>query len=786
MSGDSIVVTSGRKRRKKGFHPIRFLSKCFFTLLSLSVIAGFILAFHLYRKYSPIAREYYDYAAKLVQESSPGDFRAEQTSYIYNSEKKQIAKLKLDRDVTYVSYEDIPQQVIDAVVSIEDKRYWEHEGVDWLSTAKAGVMYLQDSEDVRRGGSTITQQLVKNQYLSFEKSIERKSKEILIALQMEKRYTKKQILEFYLNNINYANGYYGIGAAAKGYFNKKLKDLSLEETAFLCAIPNNPSLYDPLVRLENTTARRNLILNEMYSQGYITQMQYLEASNSPIHFYKRSKKSYNYEVSYAINCAVRVLMRKAGFRFRYEFRGSKDYSKYQKKYESAFADAKTQLYSGGYRVYTSIDSKVQKKLQKTMDEKLKGFTAKDKDGVFKLQGACTIVDNSNGNVIAMVGGRHQNFDGIITLNRGYQSYRQPGSTIKPLAVYAPSFEKGYTANTFVSDEPIPDGPSNSNGKYEGKITLRHAVESSKNVVAWNVMESIGVKYGVGFIQKMNFSKILPSDYYLSSALGGLTYGVTTEEMAGGYCTLFNDGIYREPTCVVSMKDSQGITVSLGRESYRVYSESAARTMTDVLQGVAKNGTARGLQVAGGMPIACKTGTTNNQTNGWFCAYTPYYTTACYVGYDREQSLSSLWGSTYPLEISKEIQDYLCTGKKIVCFKKPQKKKAAVRVTDSPVKKQDDSVDAVSPENSDTTDRLETDQPETVRTPKPKSIETPEPADGDSFSVEMEGEDSHKEEPENTEEPCVPVEPEKPDEESEGPDGSDGLDESDGPDILDEY
>jgi len=329
MSDCGVIISSGRKKRR--FRPFKFLVKCISLVMFLGIVAALIFAYHLYKEYSPVVKGYYEDAIDLVRKSSSKDFRAEQTSYIYDSSKKQIAKLKLDRDISYVSFEDIPQRVIDAVISIEDKRFWEHEGVDWLATAKAGVMYLQDSSDIKRGGSTITQQVVKNQYLSFEKSIERKLKEIFIALQMEKKYTKKQILEFYLNNINYSNGYYGIGAAAKGYFNKSLKDLSLEEIAFLTAIPNNPSLYDPLIHIENTTFRRNLILKEMYLQGYIGQMEYLKASNSPIHFYKRSKKSYNYETSYAIDCAVLILMRKAHFVFRYEFNSKEDYEKYQKK-----------------------------------------------------------------------------------------------------------------------------------------------------------------------------------------------------------------------------------------------------------------------------------------------------------------------------------------------------------------------------------------------------------------------------------------------------------------------
>lgn len=639
-------------------------------LVLIAIIAFGIICALVYRKYEPVVSDYWDNAIDIVNQSTPDDFRIQQTSYIYDKRGKQLVALKLDKDVSYVRWKQIPKVVVDATIAIEDKRFWEHSGVDWMSTAKAGYLYLQDSEDIKRGGSTITQQLVKNTYLSFEKSLERKCKEIFIALEMEKRYSKEQIFEFYVNNINYANGYYGIGAAAKGYFNKSLNDLRLEEVAFLCAIPNNPSLYDPLRHIDNTISRKNIILDEMYAQGYINQHDYLMASNSPIHFYNREKKSYNYETSYAIECATKVLMKKSNFRFRTKFKNSRDYKRYQKRYEEAFQNAKTLLYSGGYKVYTSIDSKVQKYAQKSLDAVLKKFTSKSKDGVYKVQGACTIVDNATGNVVAIIGGRKQNFGEILTLNRAYQSYRQPGSTFKPLAVYTPAFEHGYEPSTIVNDEPIKDGPSNSNGQYSGKVTLRKAIEQSKNVVAWNVFNSIGPKTGISYVQRMGFSKIVPSDYYLSSALGGLTYGVTTVEMASGYCTLANDGIYREPTCITKITLADGTPVSINRNVQQIYEKNAARTASDVLQGVAKHGTAHDLKIDRGMPIACKTGTTNNQTNGWFCSYTPYYTTACYVGADSPMHIDDLWGATYPMQITEKIQNYVNKEKKVIKFKKP--------------------------------------------------------------------------------------------------------------------
>lgn len=685
MSGGGISVSRVKRKRERShrFSLTLLVKKLIVACFIAGVAVAVLFCYQVYQKYFPTIKEYYEYADKVVSNSSLSDFKSEQTSYVYDAKGAQLTKLSSGRDVNYVEWSRLPENLVDAVVAIEDKRYWEHHGVDWKSTAKAGLLYLKDSGDIKRGGSTITQQLARGIYLNYEQKLERKFKEIFIALELEQRYSKEQIFEYYINNINFANGYYGIGAAAKGYFNKSASELKLEEITFLVAIPNNPSYYDPVKYPKHTTYRRNLILKQMWQQGMISEKQYWKVSNSPIHFYKPPNKNYNYETSYAIECAVRALMRRSGFKFRYQFNSDKDYKKYCKRRLESYGEAKAELYTGGYRIYTSIEPKAQKALQKSIDKTLKGFKEK-KHGVYKVQGAATVVDNETGLVVAMVGGRSQNFNGVLTLNRAYQSYRQPGSTFKPLAVYTPAFECGYRPESTVDDSPIEDGPKNSDGQYEGTVTLRHAVEKSKNVVAWRLFNSIGPQSGLRFVQSMQFSRIVPSDYYLSSALGGLTYGVSTVEMASGYATLANDGVFREPTCVKRITLASGENVITSKVSYRVYSEDASRMMTDVLQGVAKRGTAKGLSI-GGMPIACKTGTTNNQTNGWFCGYTPYYSVACYVGCDQEERLDGLWGSTYPKEIWQRIQERLCKGKKIKAFKKVTvvKPKATAKPAESP-------------------------------------------------------------------------------------------------------
>lgn len=634
----------------------------------LCILVGITACVLVYNRFMPLVKSYAESADKIVKNSCLEDFRTEQTSYIYASNNKVIAKLKTDKDVNYVKFDNLPTNLVNAVIAIEDKRFYEHSGVDWMSTAKAAVLYLKNPNDITRGGSTITQQLVKNIYLSYEKSLERKGKEIFIALGLEHKYSKEQILEFYLNNVNYANGYYGIGAAAKGYFNKSVEKLSLTEIAFLCAIPNNPTLYNPRTNLRNTLYRRNVILKEMCSQGFINRVQYFRASNAVVRLHKNKQPSYNYETSYAIECAVHWLMKRRSFSFRYKFRSDRDFSVYRKRYAEEYEEARQLLYTNGYRIYTSIDLDVQRVAQKVIDKRLSSFHSK-KQGVYEVQGAVTVMNNKTGKVIAIVGGRSQKWNGMITLNRAFQSYRQPGSTIKPLAVYAPSFEHGFSPNSIVDDSYSNKGPKNSGNTYSGLIPLRSAVEQSKNVVAWNVFNAIGPKTGLAYLQEMKFTRIVPRDYNLSSALGGLTNGVTTVEMASGYRTLANDGNFSTPTCITRVETSSGMSIELDNYTNQVYEKNTAREMTDVLQGVAKRGTAEGLALKNGMPIACKTGTTNEQRNAWFCGYTPYYTVACYVGADQNQSIDGLWGATYPLEIWKGIQEYLNRDKKVVKFKK---------------------------------------------------------------------------------------------------------------------
>ena len=364
-----------------------------------------------------------------------------------------------------------------------------------------------------------------------------------MAVELERKYSKEQILEFYLNNVYYANGYYGIQAASQGYFRKDAKNLTMSEAAFLSAIPNNPTIYDPRTNKENTIKRRNKILKDMYEQKLIRKDQYEEAINEEINV-KSAQKSKtekkNYVETYVIHCATKEIMKQKGFEFKYDFSSTSEKEKYQEEYDKMYAECKRTLYSAGYHIYTSIDPDVQKQLQSSVDSALSGYTEKDKNGIYKTQASGTCIDNDTGKVVAIVGVREQKNIGY-TLNRAFQSYRQPGSAIKPLIVYTPSFERNYTPDSVVTDEPIEDGPRNANGSYSGQITVRTAVEKSVNTIAWKLYEELTPEVALSNLEKMNFAKLDANDYRPATALGGFTNGVSALEMASGYAAIENDG-----------------------------------------------------------------------------------------------------------------------------------------------------------------------------------------------------------------------------------------------------
>ena len=643
------IIPESKKKKKKKRKKRKILLKVSIVFLLLVVIGWFTFGAKVMKLRSE--------AKELVAQSTEDTFKASQTSIVYDTNGKQLLKFKGEKDVYYLKYKELPVYVIAAVISVEDRNFYKHSGVDYKGITRAAVNYVIHKGVITQGGSTLTQQLAKTVFLNRQKTWKRKVKEIFMAVEMEKKYSKEQILEFYLNNVYYANGYYGIQAASQGYFRKDAKNLTMSEAAFLSAIPNNPTIYDPRTNKENTIKRRNKILKDMYEQDLIKKDQYEEAINEDINVKKAQKtktEKKNYVETYVIHCATKEIMKQKGFEFKYDFNSTSEKEKYQEEYDKMYAECKRTLYSAGYHIYTSIDPDVQSQLQSSVNNALTGYTEKDKNGIYKAQASGTCIDNDTGKVVAIVGGREQKNIGY-TLNRAYQSPRQPGSAIKPLLVFAPALEHGWSAGSTVNDSPMSTKDKhrvrNANGSYAGQITLRRAVEKSSNVVTMRLYEQLSPKTCLKYLEQMNFKYLTNSDYkYYTTCIGGFTKGTTSEEMAAGYATLKNDGVYREPTCITKITTSDGDEVmSSSTNKRRVYSTSAAKQMTDVLKSVVTSGTGVGAKVPN-VDTAGKTGTTSSNRDGWFCGYTPYYTTAIWVGRDDNKIMPALSGGSYPKSI----------------------------------------------------------------------------------------------------------------------------------------
>ena len=452
----------------------------------------------------------------------------------------------------------------------------------------------------------------------------------------------------YGNNIYFGNGYYGVEAAAKGYFNKSVSQLTLSEQAFIAAIPNNPSKYNPLTGFDKTLKRRDLILQQMYEADYISYVDYYMAKGENIVLnHTEQEKEDNSVVTYVRHCATESLMKSTGFSFRDNFSSKEDEESYDSLYDTYYTRCQQMLLSGGYTVYTSFDMDLQNKLQQAVDDNLAGYTEVSDDGIYKMQGAAVSIDNSTGNVVAIVGGRSQDLKAGYTLNRAYQSYRQSGSAIKPLSVYMPYLMRGKTADSIVVDEPIEGGPVNSDGGYWGEMTVRDAVKFSKNTIAWKIYQEITPRAGAAYLLNMDFKKVWYDKDYTAAALGGFTYGVTTEEMAGGYAAIANDGIYRKATCIQRIVGADGkIVINEADRGMRVYDSNASRMITGILEAVVEPDGTGAAGAVGNAVIAGKTGTTNSNKDMWFCGYSAYYTTAVWIGFDYPKEIQGHNSASY--------------------------------------------------------------------------------------------------------------------------------------------
>ena len=539
-------------------------------------------------------------------------------------------------------YEGISQNLVDAFVAIEDKRFYSHPGVDWKRTLSAFAnMFLNFSDT--HGGSTITQQLVKNLTKDDDQKASRKIREIMRARYLEENYSKDTIVECYLNTIAMGHGLYGVEVAANYYFDKSVDELTLLECATLASITKSPYYYAPDDNPENNKERRETVLSEMLSQKLITKDEYDAALKEELNL-TASKENLNEDEvnSYFVDALIRQVTNDIADKYGYEE-----------------AHAATNFYSGGYKIYTTLDPEIQSSVETVFNDAAT-YGLKGKDGQL-LQGSFTIMDY-NGHVLGLAGGIGEKTVnlGMSGFNRATDAKRQPGSTMKPIAAYAPAIE----ANIIHYSSKVNDTKTNYNGwtpvnwykSYWGNITVQYALERSVNTIPVYLVNKLTPQTSFDFLtQKLGITTLNEEDVNLSPlGMGGTNGGITTLESAAAYAVFGNGGLYYQPKLYYKVCDQRGeVILSADDEAVVAISEDTATVMNHLLQNVVygANGTGKGASsYVSNMKIYAKTGTSNDQNDLWFVGGTPYYVASCWCGYDTQQTISNsgiamkMWGA----------------------------------------------------------------------------------------------------------------------------------------------
>lgn len=647
-----------------GLGIVGWLLKALLAALTVTFLGCICAAVVLFIKVKPELDHCREVAYDKLATMDRSDFSMLSDTVIYDKDGNKIGIINAGH-YDYVDINHISMNIQNAYIAQEDRRFKTHTGVDWIATFRAGLALVKHSGNITQGGSTITQQVIKNTYLTQEQTFTRKVVEILLAPEVEKKFSKADIMEFYCNTNFYGHQCYGVQAASRYYFGKTAAELEPHEAAVLVGISNSPSAYDPVRHPETSKEKRNDVLKSMYEVGFLTLEEYQEYSDEPLTIVQATSEGTDesYQTTYAIHCAALELMKLDGFEFQYLFEDKADFDSYSERYTDAYSLKTDSIRAGGYQIYTSLDENLQAQLQEGIDLGLSSFKELQDNGKFALQGAGVIVDNQTNYVVAIVGGRGTEDQ----FNRAYLSARQPGSTIKPLLDYGPAFDTGsYYPSRIVNDHKWEDGPSNSGGGYHGPVSIREALNRSLNTVAWQVLEDIGVSNGLKYLEEMEFHRLSYVDNAVPSAsIGGFTNGVRVVDMAKGFSTMANYGVYNDRTCIVKIQHEHDGELTKNRKpsTKQVYLEDTAFMITDILKGTMNSpyGTGRGLGLGGGMPCAGKTGTTNSSKDTWFCGYTRYYTTAIWVGYDIPRAMPGIYGATYAGRIWKKVMDQIHTG-----------------------------------------------------------------------------------------------------------------------------
>lgn len=593
------------------------------------------------------------------------NYELSMTTIVYalndDDEWVEYQRLHGEENRIWVDIQKVPKKLIDAFISIEDQRFYQHNGVDWKRTASAFLNYLPFVKiyNSNQGGSTITQQLIKNITDDRDKNAVRKLREIIRALIVEKKLDKERILEAYLNTISLGNGICGVQVAANYYFNKDVSELSLAECASIAAITKNPSKYNPDSNPEANEKRRKSILDKMLKLGKISNEEYTEAVVGEVVLDKSQQSNFeipinNYFIDAMINDVSADLAKEKGI--------SKD-------------SATRLLYNGGYKIYATVNSGIQEKIEEVFKDTQRYFPLKSReDSSVNMQGAMTVLDYK-GNIKGIVGGA-----GEKTVNRGLNravdSPRQPGSTMKPLGVYALAIDRGIlTYSSVVDDKPVRNyygggkwGPREWYGDYEGRITVRRAIAHSANTIPVQYISKVGLDESYSFLKyDLNLSYLDEEDINPASlAIGGCKYGITTTQSAAAYSIFGNHGVYNTPKTYIRVVDLDGDTVLLKGEGRQVLRPEAADIMNKLLQGVIYDAGGTGGALAGysGMRAYAKTGTSSEANDSWIVGGSPYYIASVWCGFDKPENM---WNTRYSATIWRTVMSKIHKGLKYKSF-----------------------------------------------------------------------------------------------------------------------
>ncbi len=560
----------------------------------------------------------------------------------------------------WVGIDKIPKNLINAFIAIEDETFYDHSGINWKRTTGAIGNLLFKFDDTEFGGSTITQQLIKNITMDNDKSALRKVREIIRAMIIEKKLDKTQILEAYLNTIALGNGICGVQVAANYYFNKDVSELDLSECATIAAITKNPSKYNPVSGMDANKERRQVVLKKMLELGYITPTEMLSVYDVKIDIDDTQKETYENEINnYFIDTLIEQVI-----------------NDLMEEYDCSEDIASSMIYNGGYKIYATVNPSVQENMEKVYTNVSRYFSHKGENALGEsvhVQSAMTIMDYS-GHIVGIVGGA-----GEKTVNRGlnraYSVPRQPGSTMKPIGVYALAIENDlihYTSK--VEDEPLPHytvdgkaGPKEWYGYYKGTMTVDYAIRKSANTIPVKLLQELGVETSFNFLtEKLGMKYLTEEDKNLSSlALGGCQYGITPTESAAAYAIFGNQGKYYEPTTYTKIERINGeVVLEYKDNGEQVISPATATIMNHLLQGVVYGSEGTGGGIAGfnsRLKAFAKTGTSSESNDLWMVAGTPYYVGSVWYGFDRQKTIpSTSAAATIWREVMREVHKNLET------------------------------------------------------------------------------------------------------------------------------